>query len=457
MRLAALVVALGLVASACAVPVPSASARGRVEKPTTTVQEPSPSTTTTTTTPAVLAMDEQVSSTIADLEDFWGRTLPTAYFVDYEPVTVLGGYDVDRDGPPSCDGVQLEPSLARGNAFYCPPDDTVAWDEEELFGFLYDDYGPFAVSLVLAHEWGHAVQRRGSVDQTLPTVVRELQADCFAGAWAGDAMGENGTIRVGPTELDTATAGYLLFRDPTGTSARASGAHGNAFDRVGAFLDGVRNGAPACVGYAEEFPPVTQIAWRGVEDAANGGNLPAEDVFPTLSLTLDQYWGTVDEALGMEWDAFDAFDALTPGACPTAVDDEAAVAYCEATDTLLLDDVGTLQPLYDNFGDFGPAFVLGLGWAEKALRLAGADPTTATAGLRADCLVGNWAAAGAVGLPTGRTRSDGEPEVISLSPGDLDEAIQAILFLGQRQGGPADAFERVEAFRRGFFGDPADC
>ena len=82
------------------------------------------------------------------------------------------------------------------------------------------------MSLVLAHEWGHAVQRRGSVDQTLPTVVRELQADCFAGAWAGDATGENGRIRVGPTELDTATAGYLLFRDPTGTSARASGAHG---------------------------------------------------------------------------------------------------------------------------------------------------------------------------------------------------------------------------------------
>ena len=460
MRPLSLAIAMVVLASACAVPVPTASERGRVPKPTGTVPTSTTATTsptTTTTSPPVLTMTDQIEMTLADLDAFWSETLPGLYGIDYDSPKVLGGYDVDLDGPPVCGGEPLDEEVARGNALYCPADDSVAWDEAELFKMLFDDYGPFAVSLVLAHEWGHAIQFRGAVDQELPTILKELQADCYAGAWAGAAMAGNGTIDVGPSDLDTATAGFLLFRDPIGTTAATPGAHGSAFDRVGAFLEGVRTGVATCAAYPDDPPDVPLIVFKRAEEVASGGNLPAGDVIPTLSLTLDSYWTTTSELLGFAWDPFDAVDALVPGACPAEIRPGAAAAYCAPTDTLLLDDDGALQPLYENFGDFGPGFVLGLGWAEKALTLEGVDTSTATAGLRADCLVGNWAGAAVTGIPTGRTDANGVAESIALSPGDLDEAIQAILFLGDRQSGPADAFERVEAFRRGFFGEPADC
>ena len=51
-------------------------------------------------------------------------------------------------------------SEVAGNAFYCEQGDFVAWDEQGLFPKLRQQYGDFAPALVLAHEWGHAVQAR---------------------------------------------------------------------------------------------------------------------------------------------------------------------------------------------------------------------------------------------------------------------------------------------------------
>jgi predicted metalloprotease len=83
--------------------------------------------------------------------------------------------------------------------FYCPPDQTIYIDT----GF-YDDLrsrfgasgGPLAEMYVVAHEWGHHIQnitgimngvdRRGT-GPTSDAVRLELQADCFAGSWAGEA------------------------------------------------------------------------------------------------------------------------------------------------------------------------------------------------------------------------------------------------------------------------------
>lgn len=475
-RYLALVAVLVLVASACSLPEPTAARRGgAADKPpttSTTVFDLEETTTSTAPEAEPLTLDEQVTATIADLEVFWDAALPAAYGIAHESPNILGGYDVAVDGPPPCGDEVLEPSIAVGNAFYCPPDDTIAWDEAELFPSLYGDFGGFAVSLVLAHEWGHAIQARVGVDPTLPTIVRELQADCLAGAWAGQAMaggvdpegGMPGLVPVGEEELDVATAGYLLFRDPTGTEAAQPGAHGNAFDRIGAFLEGVRGGVGDCTDYPVDFPPITQTGFRSVAEAQSGGNLPAEEVFPTLSATLESYWSDTGPTLGIAWDGFDdvvAYGDEGPPACPTGYADPATVsggiAFCPDQDVLALDGSQVLDPLYDNFGDFGPAFVFGVAWAQKALLLAGFEPATVEGRLAADCLTGNWAGSAVTGLPTGDTLPDGEPQVISLSPGDLDEAIQAILFLGDVQVGEVDAFERVEAFRLGFFGEPQDC
>ena len=96
-----------------------------------------------------------------------------------------------------------------------------------------------------------------------PTVYFEQQADCFAGAWAQHvADSDDANVHLSSSGLDTALAGLLTLSDPSGIDGGQDGAHGNGFDRVGAFQDGFEGGAQACADYQNNPPAVTEPALR---------------------------------------------------------------------------------------------------------------------------------------------------------------------------------------------------
>ena len=172
------------------------------------------------------------------LEQYWAQALPEAFGVEFTPPTRYVYYRPDEEPGPRC-GQEQAPAK---NAFYCPAGDFIAWDESGLVIPYYVQAGDFAAAFVLAHEFGHAMQARLPRQERL-TVLSELQADCFAGAWARSVQ-EQGLLEAG--DLDEATLAVFSARDVPGTAFTDPRAHGTGFERTRAFTDGYADGPRAC-------------------------------------------------------------------------------------------------------------------------------------------------------------------------------------------------------------------
>jgi predicted metalloprotease len=393
------------------------------------------------------------TAAIADIQAFWARTMPDVYGYEYRaiPDDRLFPYSSD-DPPPSCGrgGSQTPYEEVAGNAFYCSEDDFVAWDAEQLLPSLEQRFGDFAVALVLAHEWGHAIQAR--IDSTISaTIYLENQADCFAGAWAHHVeTGDDTSLSFDAADLDTALGGYLEFRDPPGIDPSQQGAHGNAFDRVSAFQDGFEEGADQCATYENDPPPVTESPYTSYEDQATGGDVSLADAVDLVTKDLDEYWA---RELGARSPVADVVttprgDATCDGGTDGGVLVD-GVVYCTGDRTVVYEPE-VLSRVYDSTGDFGAGMLLAAEWSVGAQHQLG-HPIQGTAGrLLADCLTGTWAGDVADGARA-RSGSAAGGSQLSLSPGDLDQGIATFVALGGRDEERGSAFSRVAAFRKGFF------
>jgi len=180
---------------------------------------------------------QTLSSTLALLERYWAQALPSVGGT-YSSPRRYTYYRSDEGAGPACGQEAAPPN----NAFYCPAGDFIAWDETGLMIPYYVGGGDFAASFVLAHEFGHAMQVRLARQEPLG-VLRELQADCFAGAWA-EWVSQQGLLEAG--DLDEATLAVFIARDLPGTPWTDPAAHGSGFERTRAFGDGFESGPEAC-------------------------------------------------------------------------------------------------------------------------------------------------------------------------------------------------------------------
>jgi uncharacterized protein len=196
----------------------------------------------TSSLPASAGRAERDGKVLADaagleslLNDFWREELLATYQISFDVPDAFLFYRGGGNQPcgPNTDAY---PS----NATYCPVpgDEKVQFDLDWFSGYLVDHPGGATTFLVLAHEWGHAVQdtwlETGGTDVWDPANRRELNADCLAGVFLGRSI-RDGTIL---EELGDADAIYRWLRDEGGEWLGTPPSHGTSQERRDAFDDG---------------------------------------------------------------------------------------------------------------------------------------------------------------------------------------------------------------------------
>jgi len=204
--------------------------------------------------PANQAQDDKnaafISMVLASTEDIWKKELhgyTEPKMVLYRGTTQSGcGYASAQMGP-----------------FYCPADQKVYLD----LGFFdelaqkHNAPGDFAQAYVLAHEIGHHIQNLqgtlskvqkakqnwGNNTQSNALQVKvELQADCYAGAWAYHAHKDFDILEPGDVEEALKAASSIgddTLQKKAGRAVRPDGfTHGSSAQRVEWFRRGLKSG-----------------------------------------------------------------------------------------------------------------------------------------------------------------------------------------------------------------------
>jgi predicted metalloprotease len=224
--------------------------------------------------------DGFLTAAFKDIESFWAQQFPILYGSDFTPLAghIYAAYPDRSDPIPGCGSRTTDYRDIEGNAFYCVDGDFMAYDDAELMPQLVNQLGQAAVAVVLAHEFGHAVQSRANeFDQ--PTILKEQQADCFAGAWAAHiSRGENDVLAFTDKDIRGGLIAMIQVRDPLQLGGVITqNSHGTGFDRVGAFQDGFNGGVDRCKQFFTENRQLINIPF---DDTGNNGTTSLIDPIP---------------------------------------------------------------------------------------------------------------------------------------------------------------------------------
>ncbi|MEU4313761.1 metallopeptidase [Nocardia sp. NPDC024068] len=400
-------------------------------------------------------MDRLALNAVADIEEFWTENYAATFPGEFRPVSRLISWDAGARESESVEfcGISTHELV---NAAYCG-DETIGWDRGVLLPELVDRFGEMAVVMVLAHEYGHALQiPAGIATEDSPGLVTEQQADCLAGVflrYVAEGNSRHFDLNTGDG-LNGVLGATVAVRDRDPDNP--DNVHGSAFERVTAVQMGYLDGAGSCAAIDEDE----------IEQRRSGLPVtfdPGEESMQ-LEVTEDSLADMADaladilpvaETPGYEYDG-------VPARCADATPAE-PVGYCPAgavigTDVDALaeragESVDPDEPLsaivagdYNAFVVFVSRYTLAY-QDDKQLTLTGAE----TAGLRTACLSG--------AVTTALSRPD---SALRLSAGDLDEAVSGLLADGLAAADVngdvvPEGYLRLEAFRLGVFDGASAC
>jgi predicted metalloprotease len=126
--------------------------------------------------------------------------------------------------------------------FYCGKDNT-AYFPRDFMEDQHDRIGDYSVVVVIAHEWGHSIQEQLEYDGI--SIQRELQADCYAGAYSRYAVNDSEKVIIEDGDIDEATDSLFEAGDGGGSWFERN-AHGSGDQRQAAFNTGLENGFGDC-------------------------------------------------------------------------------------------------------------------------------------------------------------------------------------------------------------------
>ena len=418
--------------------------------------------------------DGYLTAAFSDIEAFWNQQFPLVYGSAFTPLAggIYAAYP-DRTEPiPGCGSPQTAYGDVEGNAFYCVDGDFMAYDDATLLPQLVDQLGQSAVAVVLAHEFGHAVQSRANEFQQ-PTILKEQQADCFAGAWAAHvSRGESTVITFSDDDVRGGLVAMIQVRDPVQfEGAIDESSHGTGFDRVGAFQDGFIGGATRCKTFFTEGRETKLINILFDTTDVNQGNLPLvdpnpdpktgpNDVITLLPGSLTRFWTEQLAAsnLVLKVPKVTLFSAGGDSPSCDGIDSstfDSNIVYCAPTNTVFIDQAWAESQIADPLlGDMSVGYMVSEGYSENVQALLGSTLKGAARALLDDCLTGAWAKDIVPPIPDARV------DKTALSAGDLDEAIvTAIVHSDDTTDADVNgtAFQKIDSFRAGVLGGMQAC